>query len=76
VIKGNFHRLVGAKAIGSSGNHSNLVVESFDGATGDLSFGPKPVQYEQLMGAQHAGHPFHWFEAAAHSLNGQNIQMR
>src|SRR5262249_43632505 len=36
VIQGNFHSLVGAKAVGSSGNHSNFVVESFDGAAGDL----------------------------------------
>src|SRR5262249_20891651 len=66
VIQGNFHSLVGAKAVGSSGNHSNFVVESFDGAAGDLSFGSKPIQDEGLMSAQHAGHLFHRFQTAPH----------
>src|ERR1035437_1066597 len=32
VIKGNFHSLVGTKAVGSSGNHSDFVVETLNGA--------------------------------------------
>ena len=32
VIHRDFHAIVGAKTIGSSGNHSQLVVEAFDGA--------------------------------------------
>ena len=44
VIKGNFHSLVGTEAIGSSGNYSDFIVEALNGAIGDLSFGPKPVQ--------------------------------
>src|ERR1035437_1142671 len=43
VIKGNFHSLVGTKAVGSSGNHSDFVVETLNGAIGDFSFGPKPI---------------------------------
>src|SRR5215472_9162634 len=66
VIQGNFHSLVGAKAVGSSGNHSNFVVESFDGAAGDLSFGSKPIQDEGLMSAQHPGHLFHRLQTAPH----------
>src|SRR5947207_13629878 len=49
VIQGDFHSIIGAKAVGSSGNHSNFVVEAFDGAIGDFLFGPKPVQDERLM---------------------------
>src|ERR1035437_10273495 len=44
VIKGNFHSLVGTKAVGSSGNHSDFVVETLNGAIGDFSFGSKPIQ--------------------------------
>src|SRR5215472_4514107 len=66
VIQGNFHSLVGAKAVGSSGNHSNFVVESFDGAAGDLSFGSKPIQDQGLMSAQHPGHLFHRLQTAPH----------
>ena len=44
MIKGNFHSLVGTKAVGSSGNHSDFVVETLNGAIGDFSFGSKPIQ--------------------------------
>src|ERR1017187_722820 len=51
VIKGNFHGFVGAKAIGSSGHHSDFVVETLNSAIGDFSFGPKPIQDQWFMGA-------------------------
>src|ERR1035437_1587777 len=51
VIKGNFHSLVGTKAVGSSSNHSDFVVETLNGAIGDFSFGSKPIQDQRLMGA-------------------------
>jgi hypothetical protein len=53
VIEDNFHRVEGAKSVGSSGNYSDFVVEVLNGAVGDFSSGPKPVQYQRLMGAQH-----------------------
>lgn len=43
VIQGNFHRVIGAEAIGSSGHHSDFVVQALDGAAGDFSFGLEPV---------------------------------
>src|SRR5450756_1249000 len=64
VIKGNFHSVEGTKAVGSSGNHSDFVIETLNGTIGDFSFGSKPIQYQRLMGAQHAGHPFHRFQTA------------
>src|ERR1700676_603593 len=64
VIEGNFHSVVGTKAVGSSGNHSDFVVEALHGAIGDFSFGPKPIQDQRLMGAQHPGHLFHRFQTA------------
>jgi hypothetical protein len=49
VIKGNFHGYVGAESVGSFGNHSDLVVEALDGASGDFSFCPKPMEKQRLM---------------------------
>src|ERR1019366_4915806 len=51
VIKGKFHGFVGAKAVGSSGHHSDFVVEAFHSAIGDFAFGPKPIQDQWFMGA-------------------------
>src|SRR5438309_10180828 len=66
MIKGNFHRFVGAEAIGSSGYHSDLFVESLDGAGGNLAFSSEPVQQELLMGAKHVGDFLHGIQTAAH----------
>jgi PAS domain-containing protein len=44
VIKGDFHGLVGAKTVRTSGHHTKFVVEALDGAVGYLSFSTKPVQ--------------------------------
>src|ERR1035438_7654406 len=66
VIKGNFHSVIGAEAVGSSGDDSDFVVEALDGAVGDLFFGAKPVQNQRLMGAQHPGYLFHRFQTAPH----------
>ena len=74
VIKGDFHRFEGAKAVGSSGNHSDFVVKPFDGATGNFPFGSKPIQDERFMGAQHPGHLLHRLQAAPHSPRSQIIE--
>ena len=44
VIEGDFHRFIGPKPVGSSGHHSNFVVEAFDRPSRNLSFGAEPVQ--------------------------------
>lgn len=36
VVESNFHHFLGVEFIGLSGHHSNLVVETLDGAGGDL----------------------------------------
>jgi len=41
-------------------------VEAFDGAIGDSSFRPKPMEEQRLMSTQHVGYPFRWFQATAH----------
>src|ERR1019366_8936683 len=66
VIKGYFHSFVGAKAIGSSGHHSNLVVEAFDSTGRNLAFGAEPVQQEFLVGAQHESDCLHRLQTATH----------
>jgi hypothetical protein len=49
VIEGDFHRFISPKPVGSSGHHSNLVVETLDGTAGNLGFGTEPVQQEFLV---------------------------
>jgi len=44
VIEGDFHGFEGDKPIGSSGDYTDFVVETLNGAGGDLSSGAKPVQ--------------------------------
>src|ERR1700730_11538817 len=50
VIKRDFHGIVGAKSVGTSGYHTKFVVEALDGTIGYLSFGTKPVQQHLVMG--------------------------
>src|ERR1017187_1101655 len=71
VIKGNFHSIEGTKAIGSSGNYSDFVIEALNGTVGDFSFGSKPIQDQRLMGAQHPSHLFHRFQTAPHGPEAQ-----
>jgi|SRR5579875_912611 hypothetical protein len=55
VVECGFHGLIGAGDVRASGYHSDFVVETFDGASGDFAFGAKPIQQERVMGAQHLG---------------------
>src|ERR1019366_7153681 len=66
MIQGNFHGVEGAKAIGSSGNYTDFLVETFHGAIGDFPFRPEPIQDQRFMGPQHPGHPFDRLQFAAH----------
>jgi len=74
VIEGHFHRFEGAEAEGSSGNHTDFVVEAFDRAAGKFPFGPEPVEQPFLMIAQHTGNLLHGFEAAAQGAFAPGIQ--
>ena len=49
VIEGHFHRFIGAKSVRTSGHHTDFVVETLDGAAGNLPFGAEPVQQQFLM---------------------------
>ena len=49
MIESGFHGVVGAKAVGPSGHHSDFVVEALDGAVGDFTFGPEPIEDEFLV---------------------------
>src|SRR5262245_14445117 len=64
----------GAKAVGPSGHHSNLVVEAFDSPAGDLAFGPEPIKEQFPVITQSPSNPLHGFEAAAHDQGAPAIQ--
>ena len=49
VIQGNLHGVIGAEAIGSSGHHSDFVVQTFDGSIGNLSLGLEPIEDQLFM---------------------------
>jgi hypothetical protein len=65
MIKSRCHRVVSAKAIGSSGDHLKLVVQTFDGPVGDLSFSSEPIEKEDFVRAKHARHFAHRLDPAA-----------
>jgi hypothetical protein len=46
MVESGFHGVAGAKAVRSSGHHSDFVVEALDGAVGDFTFGPEPIEDE------------------------------
>jgi len=66
--------MVSAKAIGSSGDHSDLVVEAFGGAVGDLAFGSEPIEDEFFVRAEHAGDFAHGLDAAAEGALSPDTQ--
>jgi len=74
MIESCFHGVVRAKAIGTSGDHSDFVVEAFDRAVGDFTFGLEPIEDEFLVGAEHAGDLAHGLEAAAKGTLAPDIQ--
>ena len=65
MIQGQFHRFIGAKAIRSSGHHSDFVVQALNGGAGEFPFGPEPVEDQLAMGAEHSRHRLHRLQAAA-----------
>jgi hypothetical protein len=65
VVEGDFHSFEGADAVGSSGYHSDVVVLTFDGSTGNFAFSPETVQQQRFMSAQHPDHRFHGLQVAA-----------
>src|SRR5437867_7962265 len=58
--------MIGSKAVGTSGYHSNLVIQTFDRCAGNFAFGSKPVQDQFVVDLKHAGHLSHRFDPAAH----------
>ena len=64
----------GAESVGASGDDSDLVVESLDGAAGKFPFGEEPIEDEWLVGAEYAGDLLHGFDAAAHRALTLGVQ--
>src|SRR5207247_269278 len=74
VIQGYFHSIVGPKAVGPSGHHSNLIIQALDSATGDLALGAEPIEEQFLVGAQHAGDSHHRLDSATQGAPSPIIQ--
>ena len=65
VIKRQFHAAEGSEAVGTSGDHSDLVVEALDRSAGNLAASSEPVEKEFLVGAKHAGNPLHGLQSTS-----------
>jgi len=76
MIESGFHRVIRAESIGSSGYHSDLIVQTLDGTVGDFPLGPKPVEDEFLVRPQQARDVAHRFDAAAQGALGPDTQER
>ena len=74
MIQGNLHRVIGAETIGSSGHHSDFVVQTFDGSIGNLSLGLEPIEDQLLMRTEHPRHFLHGIQAAAERASRPDIQ--
>src|ERR1019366_3745422 len=74
VKQGHFHGFIGSKAEGSSGNHSDLVVEPLDSASRDLSFSAEPVHQQILVSSQHTRNLLDRLQATAHGSLAGGIQ--
>ena len=74
VIQGYFHSIEGAEAVRTSGHHSDFVIQTLDGAAGNLALGLEPVQEQRFVRAQHPGDLLHRLESAAHGQRAPVIQ--
>ena len=74
MMESDFHRFIGAEAVGSSGHHSDFVVETLNGSRRNLPLGSEPVQQEVFMGPQHPSHFLHRPQAAAHRPPGPVVE--
>ena len=59
VIQGEFSDSEGAKAVGFSHGHFDLVVQTLHNATGELLFRPEVVEDQLTVAAQGLGHLLH-----------------
>lgn len=74
MVQGHFYRSEGSEPIRLSGRQFRLVVEAFDGATGDRALGAEPVEQQIAMCSQHAGDFLHRLQPRAHDLLAPAVQ--
>src|SRR6516162_1452441 len=74
MVERDFNCFESPKAIGFSEGQFQTVVETLNDAAGNSLFGPKPVQQQGSMPAQHASHFLHGLEARAQSPCTPSIQ--
>ena len=65
MIESDFCCSEGSKTVRFSERQFQTVVQALGWAAGDLFLGPKPVEQQRFMGAQHAGHFLDRFDAGA-----------
>ena len=65
MVERDFHCFKSAEAIGFSEGQFQTVVETLNDATGNSLFGPKPVQQQGPMLAQHASYFLHRLDPRA-----------
>jgi hypothetical protein len=68
MIQGHFGDSEGPEAVGFSHSDFDLVIQSLDNAAGELFFGPKVVENQGSVGAQHLYDFFQGFDSGEHRL--------
>ena len=74
MVERDFNCFESPKAIGFSEGQFQTVVETLNDAAGNSLFGPKPVQQQGSMLAQHASHFLQGLEARAQGPRTPTIQ--
>src|SRR6516225_5058474 len=74
MVEGDFDGAKGPESVGPAGGDPRLVVEALDGAAGQRPFGPKPVEEERAVGAEHAGDLLHGREPGAQRAGAPPVQ--
>ena len=73
VIESYFHGVVGSESVGTSGEDSNLIVESLYGRAGDLSFCLEPIEEEVLVCSPHPCDFLQGLQSTAHRSGAPSV---
>src|SRR6516165_10155048 len=74
MVERDFNRFERPEAIGFSEGQFQTVVETLNDTAGNSLFGPKPVQQQRPVLAQHASHFLHRLDARAQGARTPAIQ--
>jgi hypothetical protein len=76
MVRGDFHAAIRPKAVCLSGGQFGFVVEAFHDGGGNLPVGPKPVQEQRPMTAEHTHDLLHRLDPRTHHLDTLFVQER